>query len=424
MISQFRKTKLDNGVTLVTESHPYQQSVSVGFFEHTGSRDETQKLMGISHFLEHMVFKGTKSRSTYEIAKSLEAVGGDLNAYTTKEYTCYHALALKEHLPLCLEVLTDLVEQALLGAEDVKTERGVIEQEIDMGKENVEEYIFDLFFELAYANHPLGYPILGTKTSLSRMGSKDLRDYYQSRYGGRNQVISVTGAIDHDEILKLLHKIHGKKLSKKTVKHVHGRRKAPRWKPFREFEHRESEQVHLLIGFPSCSFISDQRFDSYVADALLGGGMTSRLYQKIREDKGLSYSVYSQIQTFVDSGMLMVYVGTSPDTAEQALKITRKEIEKLVKDGVSASTVKFFKTQVKGNILLGSDDMENRMNSLGINEMVFGRYRPVKEIIDEIDRVSVQSVNKYIEKYLNWRQSSLLVMGPCQPAEALRLLEV
>ena len=424
MISQFRKTKMDNGVTLVTESHPYQQSVSVGFFENTGSRDESQKLMGISHFLEHMVFKGTKTRSTYEIAKSLEAVGGDLNAYTTKEYTCYHALALKEHLPLCLEVLTDLCEQALLGADDVKTERGVIEQEIDMGKENVEEYIFDWFFELAYKKHPLGYPILGTKESLSVMGSKDLRDYYQSRYGGKNQVISVTGAIDHDEILKLLHKLQGKKSKNKKVRRVDNKRKAPKWKAFREFEHRESEQVHMLIGFPSCSFVDDLRFDSYIVDALLGGGMTSRLYQKIREEKGLSYSVYSQLQSFVDCGILMVYLGTSPDTAEQALKIVRKETEKLVKDGVPASVVKFFKTQVKGNILLGSDDMENRMNSLGINEMVFGRYRPVKEIIDEIDRVSVKTVNQYIEKYLDWKKSSLLVMGPCEPKEALKLLEV
>ena len=424
MISQFRKTKMDNGVTLVTESHPYQQSVSVGFFENTGSRDESQKLMGISHFLEHMVFKGTKSRSTYEIAKSLEAVGGDLNAYTTKEYTCYHALALKEHLPLCLEVLQDLTENALLGADDVKTERGVIEQEIDMGKENVEEYIFDLFFELAYKKHPLGYPILGTKNSLKKMGSKDLRDYYQSRYGGKNQVISVTGAVDHDEIVKLLQKLKSKSKKTKKVKRVDGKRKAAKWKPFREFEHRESEQVHLLVGFPSCSFVDDARFDSYIADALLGGGMTSKLYQKIREDKGLAYSVYSQLQSFVDCGMLMIYAGTAPENAEQTLKIMRSEIEKLTRDGVPSSLVKFFKTQVKGNILLGSDDMENRMNSLGINEMVYGRYRPVKEIIDEIEQVSVQSVNEYIEKYLNWDKSSLLVMGPCQPKQALDILNV
>lgn len=424
MISQFRKTKLDNGVTLVTESHPYQQSVSVGFFENTGSRDEIQKLMGISHFLEHMVFKGTKKLSTYEIAKSLEAVGGDLNAYTTKEYTCYHAMALKEHLPLCLDVLTELTENALLAAEDVKNERNVIEQEIDMGKENVEEYIFDRFFELAYKKHPLGYPILGTKNSLKNMGSKDLRDYYQARYGGKNQVISVTGAVDHDEILRLLHKLGGKNKKIKNVKRVDSKRKAPKWKPFREFEHRDSEQVHILVGFPSCSFVDESRFDSYILDALLGGGMTSRLYQKIREDKGLAYSVYSQLQSFVDCGMLMVYVGTGAEMAEQSLKIIRKEIEKLRKDGVSASTVKFFKTQVKGNILLGSDDMENRMNSLGINEMVFGRYRPVKEIIEEIDKVSVGSVNAYIEKYLDWKKSSLLVMGPCEPKEALRLLDV
>lgn len=423
MISQFRKTKLDSGVTLVTESHPYQQSVSVGFFENTGSRDESHKLMGISHFLEHMVFKGTKTRSTYEIAKSLEAVGGDLNAYTTKEYTCYHALALKEHLPLCLDVLTDLTENALLLSSDVKNERKVIEQEIDMSKENVEEYIFDFFYELAYAKHSLGCPILGTKKSLKSLGSRELKDYYQSRYGGKNQVISVAGAIDHDEIVKLFNTTGKHKKTKKVVR-VDSKRKAPKWKAFREFEHRDSEQVHILAGFPSCSFIDEHRFDSYIVDALLGGGMTSRLYQKIREDKGLSYSVYSSVQSFVDSGMMTVYVGTSADTAEQALKIVRREIEKLGKEGVSASLVKFFKTQVKGNILLGSDDMENRMNSLGINEMIFGRYRPVKEIIEEIDRVSVESVNRFIEKYLTWDQSSLLVMGPCEPKDALKLLEV
>lgn len=424
MISQFRKTKMDNGVTLVTESHPYQQSVSVGFFEKTGSRDETQRLMGISHFLEHMVFKGTKNRSTYEIAKSLEAVGGDLNAYTTKEYTCYHALALKEHLPLCLEVLQDLTENALLSAEDTKVERGVIEQEIDMGKENVEEYIFDWFFELAYPTHPLGYPILGTKNSLKRMTSKDLRSYYQSRYGGKNQIISVAGAIDHDEILKLLSKIKVKNKKTKKIKQVDNKRKAPRWKAFREFEHRDSEQVHFLVGLPSCSFADKTRFDSYIADSFLGGGMTSRLYQKIREEKGLAYSVYSSLQSFIDCGMIMIYAGTSPENAEQVLKIIRNEIEKFINEGVSASDVKFFKTQVKGSILLGSDDMENRMNSLGINEMVYGRYRPVKEVIDEIDQVSVKSVNQYIEKYWNWKKSSLLVMGPCEPKQALDILNI
>jgi predicted Zn-dependent peptidase len=416
----FQKTVLDNGVRVVTESHPFTRAVAVGVFVEMGTRHEKPSKAGLTHFLEHLVFKGTRKRNAYELAAVLEAVGGDLNAYTTREYTCFHATSLKEHLDLSLDVLSDLVTNATLTVDDFKKERDVIVQEIQMSKDQLDEYILDVYLEKVFEGQELAIPILGTEETLAGLKRKDVVDYYKSMFRGPRVIISVAGPVEHDHVVKQIQKRLGK-LPKRAGDLKQSR---PRVRRVQEYIERPSEQVHLLVGLPSCSYKSDDRFESFVVNDLLGGGVTSRLYQKIREDKGLVYSVYSFLQSFVDTGLLLIYAGTGDKNALQVLKIVKAELERFKKKGISESELDMFKTQVKGQILLGAEDMENRMNSLGVNEMVFNEYKPIDEVIADIDKVTVKSVREYVAKYVDTKEVSLMVMGDLQPPEALKLLDV
>lgn len=416
----FQKTTLANGVRVVTESHPFTRAVSVGVFVEMGTRHENPKKAGLTHFLEHLVFKGTRKRNAYELAAVLEAVGGDLNAYTTREYTCFHATSLKEHLDLSLDVLSDLVTNATLTVDDFKKEREVIVQEIQMSKDQTDEYILDVYLEKVFEGQDLATPILGTEETLAGLKRKDVLDFYKAMFRGPRVIVSVAGPVEHDHVVKLIQK----RLGRLPKRAGDLRQKAPRVKRVQEFIERPSEQVHLLVGLPSCSYKSNDRFESFVVNDLLGGGVTSRLYQKIREDRGLVYSVYSFLQSFVDTGLLLIYAGTGDKNALQVLKIIKTELERFKKKGISASELAMFKTQVKGQILLGAEDMENRMNSLGVNEMVFEEYKPIDEVIAEIDEVTVKSVKEYVAKYVDTKEVSLMVMGDLQPPDALKLLEV
>lgn len=323
----YKKSVLDNGVRVVTESHPYSRAVAVGIFVDIGSRDETEKNCGTTHFIEHLVFKGTKKRSAFEISRSMEAVGGDLNAYTTRETTCFHATCLKEHFPLALDVLVDLIRGARMSPRDFERERRVIAQEIDMAKDSPEEYGGDLFFERVFGDHPLGAPIAGTIESLERITRKDLNKYYRDHYTGTKLIVSAAGAVDHDEVVEHVSRV----LSKIEKGRRPPKRSKPRYRSIRHFQRRPSEQVHLLLGLPSCSFKEPGRFDSYVVNALLGGGMTSRLYQRVREKRGLVYSVYSYLQSFVDTGLLMIYAGASVKNSPAVLDIILEESDKLAR---------------------------------------------------------------------------------------------
>ncbi len=403
----FQKTTLPNGVRVVSESHPGFRATSAGLFVDLGTRDEPEHLIGATHFVEHLVFKGTKKRTALEIAESLEIVGGDLNAYTTRELTCFHSHSLKEDLNISIDVLCDLVTNATFDAEEFEKERQVILQEIDMSKDDLEEYIMDVFLEKAFKDHPLGRLITGTKKSLKAISRDDLFDYYKKNYCGSRLVLAAAGSVNHEELVELAEKAlgglpKGKELKRKGKENI---------KPFFHFKHRPSEQVHLLYGLPSTTFVNDDRFDAYIFNALIGGGVTSRLYQKVREKGGLVYSIYSYLQTFVEHGMIFIYAGASEKTYKEVAKLVREELERLSVEPPTIQEIEAFKKQIKGQILLGADDMENRMNSIGINEYVFGSYRPIEEVIQEIDQVSVESVCRYIEKYVKNQKPSLLIMG-------------
>lgn len=408
MITQFKKTVLPNGIRVVSELHPSSRAVSMGVWVLTGTRDESADMAGVSHFLEHLVFKGTKNRSAYQIAKSLEALGGDLNAFTTRENTCYHALVLRDHWPVALDVLADLVSYMRIDRKNFNLEKGVILQEIAMSEENHEEMIFDIFSDKVYGKNSLGRPILGTIKSVAEMTQTHINSYYRQHYTGKNMIVSAAGNVDHQDLVEMVQSKlgHKKKLKLST------NRVTPRWNKFRHYVEKNSEQAHVVIGFPAASFKDSYRFEALILNSMLGGGMTSRLYQSVRERKGLAYSIYSMLNTYVDAGQINIYAAADPDKTQELIEIIFNELKKLKKSDIRKSDVEMFKTQVIGGILLGSDDIENRMNSLAVNEMIFEKYRSVESVVEEIKKVSVDSLQEYLEDRLRLNALSGVILGP------------
>lgn len=407
-MNSYKKSVLPNGVRVVTEQHAHSRSVAVGVWVLTGTRDEAKEEIGVSHFVEHLVFKGTKKRNAYQIAKSLESLGGDLNAYTTREYTNYHCLVLKEDWKTGLEVLSDLVCNMKLSKKDFELEKKVILQEIAMSDDTPEEIIYDYLFEGIYKNHPLGRQILGKSETIEKMTQKRVFEFYRRFYQGKNLIISAAGPIDHDQFVIECQKLF--RTRKKFV--VPKNRRAPRWLVSRRLYEKDMEQAHILVAFPTTSFNDKYRFEAFILNALLGGGMTSKLFQAIREKQGLAYSVYSSLNTNMDSGSITIYAGTDTKNIKKVIDIIAENLRKVKKNGFKKSELDLFKTQVRGQILMGSDDIENRMSSLGLNEMIFEQYRSVEKVMAEIDEVSETSMNQYLKDHLDLKKISVMIMGP------------
>lgn len=392
----------------MSEQHAHSKSVALGIWVLTGTRDEKNEVLGISHFLEHLVFKGTKTKNAYQIAKSLESLGGDLNAYTTRESTTYHCQVLKEDWREGLSVLTDLVCNMRITEKDFNLEKGVILQEIMMGDDSAEDIIYDYFFETVYENHPLGRQILGKKETVQKMTIKKIVDYYKKTYQGKNLIISAAGRIDHDELVRESQRLFR---SRKTY-NLPNRRKPPEWVSGRKIIEKELEQTHMLIAFPAASYHDKYRLEAFVLNSILGGGMTSKLYQAVREKKGLAYSVFSMLNTQTDSGSITIYAATDTKNVKRVLNIMKRELKKIKQNGISRREVEMFKTQVRGQLLMGSEDIENRMTSLGVNEMTFGEYRSVDRVISEVEAVTFESVNKYVDTRFNLNKAAIIMIGP------------
>ncbi len=399
---------MENGITVVTESHPTSHAASIGIWVQSGTRHEKPSEHGVTHFLEHLVFKGTKKRSSFQISKSLEALGGELNAFTTREYTCYHAMVLKDHCTVAMDVLADLVQNMDLKKDDFDLERSVVLQEIAMGEDQLEELVYDIYLEHGFKGHELGRTILGTEQSIKAMTMSKVKAYYKSKYCGANLIVAAAGNVDHQELVEM---------AKKMLKSKGPRRKkrSPIIKPyhrsFRKVIEKPTEQLHCLFGMPCSSFRDRDRFEAFIVNALLGGGMTSKLYQSVREKKGLVYSVYSTLNTFKDIGLINIYAASEPKNMKDVVKTIFSELKKAKKLGISESDLELFKTQVKGSILLGSDDIENRMQSIAVNEMVFSKYKPVDEIVAEIEQVTVKSVNKFLKEKFDFTNLGGVLIG-------------
>jgi predicted Zn-dependent peptidase len=392
------------------------------------------------------VFKRTRKRSAYKISRDMGAVGGDLNAYTSRENTAFVTHALSEHVGLSLDILGDLVCQPSFVHGDVEKEKQVVIQEIHMAEDQLEDAIFDKYFELFYPTSALGKPILGSVSSIESMSRKSVVDFHRRQYTAENIIVSVAGNIHHGEVVDLVERYVKPPQAKRARAGARGRegeRVTPS-KPgpnspevlsdsillsppvptrFRDVIRRSSEQVHILVGYPSINFRDPHRFEAMVANTLLGGGMTSRLYQEVREERGLVYSIFSQLTTFADVGMELIYAGTEPKHAPEVIEIILRELRRLKKKGIRKSDLDLFKTQVKGSILLGADDIENRMNSLAVNEMMFGRYRSVDEVVRDVEKVTLDSVHDYIESKFFPEEPSMLLMGSLPEGPTKKWLE-
>lgn len=425
----FRKDILPNGIRVITETHPRNRAVSCGIWVSKGTRDEAKDEAGLAHFVEHLVFKRTKKRSAYQISRDMEAVGGELNAFTSREYTSFVTHSLKEDVELSLDVLSDLVLSPTFDAGDIKKEKQVVLQEIHMAEDMLEDNIFDRYFENALPKDPLGLPILGNVKSISGMKREKVIAFHERQYRPENILVSVTGAIHHDDVVELVDKQlkFKRKAPKDAPRGLLSAATRPQLSGFRDVVRKPSEQAHILLGLPSHDFRHPLRFEGIIVNTLLGGGMTSKLYQTVREDRGLVYTIYSQNVTYVDTGMNLIYAGTEPKKMPLVIELISKEIRKLQKKGVSQADLELFKTQVRGQILLGADDIESRLNSIAINEMVFGQYRSVDDVIRDIEKVSLDSLHSYIEEFFNpgviAEKMGILVMGAVPEAATLSWLK-
>jgi predicted Zn-dependent peptidase len=411
-----RRTILPGGLRVITEAMPTVRSVSFGVWVGVGSRDETPALAGSSHYLEHVLFKGTKRRDALEISASLDAVGGEMNAFTSKEYTCFYARVLDNDLPLAVDVISDMMTSSLVRTADVDSERGVILEEIAMHEDDPGDVVHDAFAEALFGDTPLGRPILGTVESINALQRTAINGYYRRRYRPENMVVAVAGNIEHAKVVRLVAKAFGPMLSddaqvdrRPAPPRVGGR--PPASNSGVSVVPRPTEQAHLVLGVPAFSRVDERRFALGVLNGALGGGMSSRLFQEIREKRGLAYSVYSYAAHHAETGMFGVYAGCQPAKAEQVLEICRDQLDLVARGGITADELTRGKGQLAGSLVLGLEDTGSRMSRLGKAELVYGELLTVDEILSYIQAVTLDEVRAVAAEVLSAKQT-LAVIGP------------
>lgn len=391
---EFKKTTLKNGIRVLSEKSALSRSAAFGVWIDVGTRHEPKALNGLSHMLEHLVFKRTKNRNAFQIASHLEKLGGELNAFTSRENTVYHASVLQNDWKQAVDILSDLVMNMNINKDDFAKEKEVISQEILIGEDNLEELAYDLFMERALVGHPLSLRILGQTETLDQVRIKNVTEFYKKNYTGKNIIISAAGAVDHDELVQFIDQKFSKVPAGKKLK----AQKKPKFVPFKLVYTKPTEQTHFLCGWPTVSFSHPQRFIAMVVSTLLGGGMTSRLYQRVREQQGLVYSIYCSLNTFADFGFFSIAASCEAKNMPKVITSVRREVLKLVTKGSTAKELNDIKTQIRGSLLMGSEDIENRMQSIAINENLFHRYKPVEEVISEIEKITLTEVNAFLKK--------------------------
>lgn len=411
-----RRTVLPSGLRIITEAIPAMRSVSFGVWVGVGSRDETGPLSGVSHFLEHLLFKGTPKRSAMDISAQIEAVGGETNAFTTKEYTCYYARVLDQDLPLAIDVMCDLVANSVLDPADVETERGVILEEIAMHDDEPGDEVHDLIVRAIYGdNHPLGRLISGTEETITPMTRRQIHGFYRRRYTAPSIVIAVAGNLDHAEVVRGIRQaLAGGPLDTAPAQPASHRPAGARVRTRKAnmvVEPKETEQAHVVLGCPAIDRFDDRRFALGVMNNILGGGMSSRLFQEIRERRGLAYSVYSYASQYADSGHFGVYAGCAPGKVHEVLDLIRAELARLAADGITDEELSRGRGMTKGSFVLGLEDTGSRMSRLAKGELLYDDLLSVDELLARVDAVTADEVNRVAAELLT-RPMSLAVVGP------------
>jgi predicted Zn-dependent peptidase len=406
--SKIETTTLPNGVRVITEVMPHVRSVSVGIWICTGSRRETAEQNGLSHFIEHMLFKGTVNRSAEDIARSVDSIGGNLDAFTAKELVCFNTKVLDEHLPLAFDVLADLVLNPLFRDEDIEKEKGVILEEIKMEEDSPDYLVHEIFSSNFWQGHALGKPILGTPQTVRRFDSTMMRDYYRAVYSPANLLVTAAGNLSHQQLTDLVGRHFaslppGAGAPADPVPGTHARIALRNKKSL--------EQAHLCLGVPSYPLPHQDRFSCYVLNTLLGGGMSSRLFQNIRERQGLAYSVFSDLSPYRDTGCLSIYAGTSVESARKVVDSITKEFRQLKEHTVPPDELRRAKDHLKGSLMLSLESTSSRMSNLARQEMYFGRFFTLDELVESIEAVSEEDVRRISRTFFDTRQIALTVLG-------------
>lgn len=422
----FSKTVFDNGLTLLSERRPEFRSLAIGFWVKAGTRHESPSQAGISHFLEHMLFKGTSSRTALDIAREVDRVGGEFNAFTTREYTCFHILLLDRDVGLGLDILSDVVLNSSFDPDELERERKVILQEISMMEESPEELVYDFFLEMAYKRHGLGRPILGTQRSVRRIRRAELLKFFRHHYRPDQIVISVAGNVSHDVLKRSLKSLiknkwpgRSSKISGSFAEGLGHPVPVPQVWSGNAWIERPTEQVHLIWGVEALPYTAQDRFAAFLLNTYLGGGMSSTLFQEIREKNALAYTVYSNLSSFSDSGLFTVYAATGMTQVSQCVKLIQKCIGQLKEDLLTRDHLQMVKENLKGTVLLSSDSVEARMSSLAKGEMFHKHHLSAQELCKQIDHVTAEDIRRVARKLFLTDRSSILCLGP-KPSRVLK----
>ena len=413
------KTTLPSGLRIVTEEVSTVRSAAVGIWVNVGSRDETPSVAGASHFLEHLLFKGTKRRNAMEISSSIEAVGGEMNAFTGKEYTCFYARVIDTDLPLAIDVVSDLITSSIIKSEDVDSERNVVLEEIAMRDDDPSDLVHDLFLETFYGDTPLGRPILGTIDSMKSMSRNSVFNYYKKRYQPEDLVVAVAGNIKHKNVAKMVEQALSKDGFLDVPDKEFHTRAASKSKVTGHHKvgiiERKSEQAHLLMGVEGVDRNDERRFALSILASALGGGMSSRLFQEIREKRGLAYSVYAYVQQFAGSGSLAFYAGCHPSKAVEVTQIIRDVTHDVAANGLTDEEIRRAKGAVSGSLVLSQEDTGSRMSRIGKSELVYGSIMGFDEILKRIELVTPDEIRALASGILP-RPSTLGIVGPFKSA--------
>jgi predicted Zn-dependent peptidase len=406
----YQKTVLRNGIRVLTEEIPYVHSVSTGIWVNVGSRDEQQNEEGITHLIEHMLFKGTHRRSALDIAKELDSVGGFANAFTSKELVCFHAKVLSTHLPLVVDVLTDIFLNSTFAPEEIEREQQVILQEIRMIEDTPDEYVHVLFHEMFWKNNSLGLPIYGNARSVEQAGREHILHYLNRSFQPGRIVVAAAGNLNHQKFVDLvapsMEKLNHPDLSiDRTIPENHYKV---------EVIPKDLEQVHLCMGLQGTSMVDDDRFACHLLNVILGSSMSSRLFQEIREKRGLAYSVYSFINSHEDTGLLGIYAGVGEQNVQEALKLTQEQLSILAKDPIPVTELNAAKEYLVGSMYLNAESTDSRMNRLAKNELLFGRHVTFEEVESRIRNVTSQEVQKWCCSHFLPERIALTVFGPVE----------
>jgi len=404
----YQKTTLRNGIRVVTETISSVKSVSTGIWVGVGSRDERRGERGITHFIEHMLFKGTRRRTSLDIAKELDSVGGFANAFTSKEHVCFHAKVLNTHLPLVVDVLTDIFLNSVFVQQEIEREQQVILQEIRMIEDTPDEYVHVLFQEMFWKDNPLGLPIYGTGTSVANIGRDSILRYVSRTFHPERIVIAAAGNLEHERFVDLV----ASSMEAVDQPETFVERTTPMSHCSTRIISKDLEQVHVCLGLQGTSQIDSNRFACHLLNVILGSSMSSRLFQEIREKRGLAYSVYSFVNSHEDTGLLGVYAGVGPENVAETIELIQRQLEILATKPIPKVELDAAKEYLKGSMYLNAESTDSRMNRLAKNEFLFGRFIPFEEVERYISEVSPEAIQEWFEGVFQPQKQALLLYGP------------